>query len=139
MAPDQELYDELALYTLAHADPEFLHQQIVDAFAAQHADEKSKPITVVFALVGLYLFNEKGFTGRQVQRIHMQLARQRKQWPRMKPPEDRGTITVVDVLAAPPGTPRDERIREWCGSVWGAWGAAHDQIKELMKAELNID
>jgi len=116
-----------------------LHQHIVDAFAAQHVDENSKPIGVVFALVGLYLFVEKGFTGRQVRRFHMQLARQRKQWPRLTPPKDRGTITVLEVLASPPGLPRDDRIRAWCASACEAWGAVRNQIKELVKAELNID
>jgi hypothetical protein len=138
MPSECELYDELACYTLAHSDPAFLHQQIVDAFAAQHADESSKPIGVVFALAGLYLFVEKGFTGRQVQRMHMQLANRRKQWPRLTPPTERGPITVSDVLAAPPGQARDEKIREWCRSVWERWGDCHHEIRTLVKDELNI-
>ncbi len=138
MPTDRELCDELACYTLAHADPAFLHQHVMDAFAAQNADETCRPIGVWFALVGLYLFIEKGFTGRQVQRIHMQLANRRKQWPRLTPPQDRGKLTVSAVLAALPGPERDAKIREWCGSVWGAWGAVRDQIKERVKAELNI-
>ena len=80
MKTDQELFDELTFYTLAHGDPAFIHQNVVDAFAAQHADESSKPIYVVFALVGLYLCVEKGFTGKQAQKAHMQLAKRRRNW-----------------------------------------------------------
>jgi hypothetical protein len=38
MQSEQDLYNELAFYTLALGDPAFIHQNIVDAFAAQHAD-----------------------------------------------------------------------------------------------------
>jgi hypothetical protein len=138
MASDQELYDQLSFYTLSLGDPSFLHQNIVDAFAAQHADRNSKPIATVFALVGLYLSVEKGFTGRQAQKAHMQLARQRRQWPRLEPPSERGAVTVSDVLAAPPGPDRDEMIRNWCVSVWDAWRATQNQIRELVREELDI-
>ena len=69
-----DLYNQLALYTLAHPDPRFIHQLVVDAYTAQNADDNTKPIALVFALIGLYLHIEKGYTGKQVQRAHMQLA-----------------------------------------------------------------
>jgi len=52
METAKDAYNELAYYTLSHADPSFIHQHIVDAFAAQNADEHSKPISVAFALLG---------------------------------------------------------------------------------------
>jgi hypothetical protein len=58
-------YHELRAYSLAHRDPNFLHQHVVDAFAAQCANERTKPITLTFALVGLYLHVEKKQTGLQ--------------------------------------------------------------------------
>jgi hypothetical protein len=79
-AAEQDLQDELSYYTLAHGDPEFVHQHIVDAFAAQLATPNSKPIQVVFALIGLYLHQERGFTGRQVQLAHMRLGTPRRNW-----------------------------------------------------------
>ena len=121
MASDQDLYNELAFYSLAHTDRSFPHQHIVDAYAAQHADEHAKPIRVVFALVGLYLCVEKHFTGNQVQRVHMQLSKRRKHWPALTPPMIPGEITVAEVLAVPAGNERDEMIRKWCVSVWAAW------------------
>src|SRR5215472_16967519 len=56
-------YDEVYLYTMNR--PEFILQHVVDAFAVQTADRNSKPISVVFGLVGLYLRVEKQFSGRQ--------------------------------------------------------------------------
>jgi hypothetical protein len=138
MSSDQDLYHELSYYTLAHGDPSFIHQNIVDAYAAQHADETTKPITVVFALIGLYLHVERNFTGRQVQRVHMQLAKHRKQWLRPALPNQRGAIVIADVMAAAPGQQRDVMIHKWCASVWEAWREARDQIVDLVKRELDI-
>ena len=143
MSPDQDLsndlFNELTFYTLSHRDPRFIHQHVVDAYAAQHADEQTKPMKVVFALVGLYLFLERDFTGRQVQQMHMRLARRRKQWPRLLLPSGpRGDITVSAVMAAPPGEARDEMVRAWCASVWQTWQASRLQIVNLLKRELDI-
>ncbi len=76
---NEELFHELMYYTLAHPDPAFIHQNVVDAYAAQTAGSETKNITIVFALVGLYLSVEKDLTGRQVQKVHMQLAKRRRQ------------------------------------------------------------
>ncbi len=133
---DKKNYDELSYYTLAHPDPKFIHQHIVDAYAAQHADENTKPITLAFALVGLYLYLEKNYTGKETQKAHMLLARKRKDWPRFKRPQGRGTFTVADVLKFPPGPARDEAIRNWCASVWGAYEKVHEEVKESMQTEL---
>ena len=94
MTPDpDDLYHELSYYTLAHPGPSFIHQHIVDAYTAQHANETTKPIAVIFALIGLYLHVEKNFTGRQVQRFHMKLAKIRRQWVRPQLPKERGAST----------------------------------------------
>jgi hypothetical protein len=138
MATEQEQYNELAFYTLAHSDPAFIHQNIVDAFAAQTATAADKPIKLVFALIGLYLTLEKNYTGRQAQLAHMQLGRYRREWPRFTPPTERGTIRVGDVLAAAPGAEGDAMIRTWCQAVWAAWADVHQQIAELCKQELGI-
>jgi Family of unknown function (DUF5946) len=138
MTSEQNLYNELAFYTLAHEDPSFIHQNVVDAFAAQNADEGSKPIYIVFALVGLYLHVEKNFTGRQVQKAHMQLAKRRKQWPRPVLPPERGAIRISDVLAVAPGQARDAMIRSWCESAWAAWKDSRQQVVDLVKSELDI-
>ncbi len=135
---DQDLYDELAFYTLELHDPEFLHQHIVDAYAVQHADARTKPIAVVFGLIGLYLYLEKDFTGRQVQRAHMQLARRRRRWIAPPIPQRRADIGVADVLAAPTGRERHTMIRNWCKAVWQDWQDSRTQIVALAQEELGI-
>jgi hypothetical protein len=55
MTPEEDAYHALCSYTLARRDAEFIHQHVVDAYMAQRADERTKPIALTFALVGLYL------------------------------------------------------------------------------------
>lgn len=137
MKSDQELFDELSFYTLAHGDRAFIHQNAVDAFAVQNARETSKPITAVFGLVGLYLYLERGFTGKQVQLFHMKLARRRRTWTRAALPERRGAITVADVVAAAAGEVRDAMIHKWCESVWEACKESCGAVVELVRSELD--
>jgi Family of unknown function (DUF5946) len=137
---DQEAYNELAFYTLAHAakDRSFIHQYVVDAYAASHADEKSKPIYVAFALAGLYLHLEKGYTGRQVQLAHLELAKHKERLPRFDLPEDRPQWTIQRVLQASPGRQRDEAIDEWQRSVWQTWEKEHANVAQWIKSELGV-
>ena len=134
-----ELWSELAFYTLAHPDPRFLHQHAVDAYTAQNADESTKPIALVFALMGLFLHLEKGYTGRQVQRAHMQLANQSKQWPRLPLSAERGEIRIEHVLVASPGADRDAMIERWCASVWQSWDSNRNTVAQLACQHLGID
>ena len=131
-------YNELAYYTLSHPSPTFIHQFLVDAHAAQHADETTKPISLVFALVGLYLHVEKGYTGRQVQKAHTQLARSSKSWPRLPLAPQRGAIQIKNVLDAEPGPARDAMIDRWCASVWEAWKACRPEIMAITRKYLEI-
>ena len=132
------MLDELCYYTLSHPDPGFIHQHVVDAYTAQTADDSSKPIAVTFALIGLYLYVEKGFTGKQVQHRHVQLAKRKQEWLKLPVPAQRGAITVREVLAIPAGTGRDEMIREWCVSVWDSWNQSRPKIVALVERLLAI-
>jgi hypothetical protein len=130
---EQDAYNELQCYTLAHRDPAFIHQHVVDAFTAQHANEETKPIALTFALVGLCLHVEKRLSGRDVQRAHMALARHRRGWPVFALPRDRGSLTATQVVSAPAGPERDEAIRAWCASVWDAFRNSHGAVVELLR------
>jgi hypothetical protein len=48
-------YDEVYVYTMG---------RLLDAFALQTANDHSRPIGVVFGVVGLYLQVERHFSGR---------------------------------------------------------------------------
>jgi Family of unknown function (DUF5946) len=136
MAADCEQYHELSYYTLAHPDPSFIHQHIVDAYTAQCADADSKPIAVAFALIGLRLYVEHGRSGKEVQRMHMRLAKRRRAWPTFSLPQQRGEITVSEVLAAMAGDRRDAMIRRWCVSVWEAKADSHAHVRALLQEAL---
>ena len=129
----EDAYNELCCYALAHRDPAFIHQHVVDAFAAQSADGRTKPIKLTFALVGLHLHLEKQFSGKQVQRAHQSLARHRRTWPSFPLPRDRGAMTAVEVLAVPEGPGRDQAIHAWCASVWAAFRDSHQAVAELLR------
>ena len=126
--------DELMAYTLAHGDPAFIHQYVVDAQMAQTATEATKPIGITFALAGLYLHCERNFTGRQVQLAHMAMAKRKREWPKFVLPAHRGSMTAGEVLAAPPGPQRDRAIEAWAASVWSAYRDANRQtIIQLLR------
>jgi hypothetical protein len=124
-------YDEVYVYSTRR--PGFLLQHIIDAFAVQSATVGSKRIGVIFGLIGLCLHVEKNFSGTQVQKVHTQLGRNKREWPSIDFPKDRGAITVLNVLKAPEGTERDLAIHHWCRSVWLAFAANRDIIVELLR------
>ncbi len=133
MSDAESDFHKLCYYTLAHGDPSFIHQHVVDAFAAQHAEDSDKPIKLTFALAGLYLHVERGLSGRQVQLAHMKMAGQKQAWPVFSIPGDRGSITVSDVVTLPAGPGRDAMIHEWCVSVWSAFAVSRPIVVDLVE------
>jgi hypothetical protein len=133
MAAEWNAYDELRCYTLAHRDPSFIHQHVVDAFTAQHADAQTKPIALTFALMGLYLSVEKNFSGRQVQHVHIYFASHKQPWPVFQLPLERGSVTAADVMASPAGPERDHAIHAWCASVWNAYCNSRQTLTDLLR------
>ena len=127
-----QLYGELTTYTLTRGDGAFIHQLAVDAYSAQHAGDNMRPIGVAFALIGLYLACERGYSGRQVQHMHMLLARRSKTWPRFVPPPHVGSVTVLDVVRAHPEEERDAMLQRWGQAVWDAWPQEHERVKALV-------
>jgi hypothetical protein len=132
-AAELAAYHVVCAYTLTHGDAAFVHQLVVDAWAAQHANAASKPIGVFFAVLGLYLHVEHGFTGRAVQKAHMKLAQRPEPWPVGPLPTTRGAVTATDVLAAPPGPIRDAAISRWAASVWATYVHQRDTIDALLR------
>ena len=133
ITPERAAYDELCLYTMARGDATFIHQHVVDAFIVQHADASTKPIGLTFGLLGLYLKLERGCTGRQVQLMHMALARRKREWPRFVLPNERGAMTAIDVMRTPPGSERDRAIDAWCAAVWAPWQGSRDVLAKLLE------
>lgn len=128
-----DAFHQLSYYTLSHKKEEFIHQYIVDAFAVQTADKDTKSIKINFGLIGLYLHLEKGFTGKEVQQAHMQLAQYKDKLPKIVLPESRGKITVFDVLNSPKGQQPDAKIDEWMQSVWDAYKDEQQKVKDFLE------
>ena len=126
---EQQMYNQLAFYTLSQPDKIFfIHQLVVDAYTAQHADAQTKPIAITFALAGLYLVVEKNYTGKQVQLVHVEMSKRKILWPSFVVPEHRGSLRISDVLAEEPGESRDIMIRKWCEDVWKAFAGQKDKV-----------
>ena len=131
--PEQTAYDELCGYTFGLRDADFIHQHVVDAFIVQRADASTKPIALAFGLVGLYLKVEQGTTGSQIQGVHMALARRPRSWPAFALPRERGALTAIDVMQAPPGPERVRAIEAWCASVWAAFRDQREAVAALLQ------
>jgi hypothetical protein len=129
---EEAAYHEVCAYTLTLGDATFLHQLVVDAWSAQRATSATKPIRLCFALVGLYLHVEHGWTGRAVQQAHMKLAARPEAWPVASLPAMRGTITARDVLAATAGADRDAAISRWAAAVWTAFAENRAPVAALL-------
>jgi hypothetical protein len=132
-----QLFSDLSCYTMAKQDAGFIHQYAVDAYEAQHAGGKTRNITVVFGLIGLCLALEKSYSGKQVQRAHLQIARVQKDWPRLEPPARPAAVTVMDALKAPDGQEKDAMIRQWMTGVWESWADRQAWVRETIDALLD--
>ena len=76
---------------------------------------------------------EKQLSGRRVQQAHMKLGRRKQAWPIFQLPEERGEITVAEVLACEPGPGRDQLIHEWCVCVWNVFRNQKSVFVELLR------
>jgi hypothetical protein len=132
----QELYNEIAYYTLSLQDNYFIHQLLVDTFASQHSNIYTKPIKITFALIGLYLVNERNYTGKQVQQAHIDLANKNKSWPHFQTSSEQNWITIQDVIKVPDNQ-KQEMIKKWCKSAWEVWKPEESRLAEIASKYLD--
>jgi hypothetical protein len=126
----REMVYELSYYTLSLGDSYFLHQLVVDTYAAQHAGPHVKAISTAFALVGLYIVNVQNKTGRDSQLAHIALANKSKTWPMFEVPQSKHWMTVKDVLALP-DIVKEDAIKQWSSTVWDVWRPHQHQIEQI--------
>ena len=125
----RDLYNELSYYSLTHRDKDyFVHQHVVDAYGAQHASKEDKPMKIAFALIGLCLLVNYKYTGRQIQKAHVELAKTRRVWPLFKAPEKKANINISDILLTKTYSSRDALIKEWATAVWKTWENQHQAV-----------
>lgn len=133
---NDELYNQLAYYTLSHKGKDFIHQHLVDAYTIQTANENTKPIAIIYALAGIYLHVEKNYTGKEVQLAHMEMSKKSKQFPKITLPENRGTINISDIIKIDKPEEKDQAIHKWCASIWESISSQHKEIIELTESLL---
>jgi hypothetical protein len=126
-----EKYNELAFYTLGLQDEYFIHQHVVDAFTTQHATHETKTISLIFALVGLYLYVERKYTGKEIQSFHTLMSDSKMDWPQLKLPAKHGEVTIEMVLKENEGDARNRMIEIWCSSIWKAYHELHVEIIKI--------
>lgn len=135
----QEYYNELAFFTLNLHDERFVHQYVVDAFTCQYANNNTKPISLTFALVGLYLYVEKGYSGRDVQKFHTLMSKNKIAWPNFTIPSYQTLLVdISSVIDSNDQNERIELIEKWCVGVWKANKENHDKLEDLVRHYLHL-
>ena len=115
------------------------HQLTVDAYGAQHAGVPAPPISTAFALVGLHLALEKGWSGTAIRAAHQALAARHRAWPPFAMPTERGRLTIAHVAASTTPDEHAGRVQAWAASVWEAWSSEHDAVRSWADAALPPD
>ena len=133
-----EKYSELTYYTLGLQDKCFIHQYVVDAFTVQTANNETKDISLTFVLVGLYLYLEENYTGKEVQEFHTLMSNKKLKWPCFILPTKCGEVNIDNVLEANLGEERNKMIKTWCNSVWNTFSENHLEVRKIADYYLNI-
>ena len=134
-----DLAGEVVAYGMQHVQVlGAWHQTCVDAYLLQHVDVSTKPITLCFALNGLYLVLERGWTGLAAREAHQRLAETvpRGDWPSHEQPRDVGTMTVLHPAMASTPTEQAEAVERWGAIVWQAWAHTHQVTRDMTDRQL---
>ncbi|MGB7859193.1 MAG: DUF5946 family protein, partial [Acidimicrobiia bacterium] len=91
---------------------------------------------VAFALIGLRLSLDDGWSGNQVRDVHRSLAAMALDWPEFAVPEQPATMTIFDVALADSEEAHADLVTRWAGAVWASWRARHDDIETLISQYL---
>jgi CTP:molybdopterin cytidylyltransferase MocA len=115
------------------SDPAYgaVHRHTVDVYAAQHpgTDGRRQRQSVAVHLVAICHWLEHGLIAEQLNPTTQALAREKREWPWLEPP-NAYAMTVLDVLMATSGEQHRRLVREWSASVWQAWSAHHDTVRQ---------
>jgi len=114
-----------------------LHQLTEDAYAAQHAGLRVPAIGMAFALIGLHLALDEGWTGTAIRAAHQYLAAHYKDWPQFAAPAEPAALTVAHVAGSPTPEEHASRVGAWAASVWESWSAEHRAVREWANQTLD--
>ena len=130
-------YGALTSFIAAHpAELAVWQQSAVDAFTLQHLTSVMPPIRQAFALNGLYLVFELGFTGLQARAAHSHLANTVRNWTAYDRAGAVGELTVSDVSIGSVDHCVDD-MASWGRTVWDAWDDVHEEVAEATDRQLS--
>lgn len=113
-----------------------LHQLTVDTYTAQHPGANVPAIAVPFALIGLHLALEEGWSGTAVRAAHGWLAQRRGAWPTFAPPSAFGPLNADRVAEAVKPEVHARLVEAWANGTWAAWRAEHDRVRDWAEETL---
>ncbi len=107
------------------------HRITVDAYALQHPGGPSRRSiqSVAVHLISLYLILENSVTMHEATRFIQKATRHKNMFFKLTPPENPGSLTIVDVWQAADGLEHGKVVKKWADCVWAAWKDHHHQIK----------
>lgn len=115
-----------------YASPELMqvHRLTVDAYAAQHPGHPDRRSiqSVWVHLAGLYLMLERNLSHDFARRVIGSIAALREPLEWLAPPENLGSVTVVQAYRAFDPDEHRAAIHQWADSVWRAWQPRHKAI-----------
>jgi Family of unknown function (DUF5946) len=131
------LYQRLARPSCADPDPARVRRLLQDAYAAQHpgVPQRRSVQSVAVHLMDLCLLLERdGEVRRLVPVLGRMPPRRTLDLHWLEPPEERGTMTVVDALSATDHQGRAASVEAWAREVWAAWEAHHETVRRWLDA-----
>ncbi len=130
-------YGRLTSFIAEHPEELAVWQQTaVDAFTLQHLRDSMPAIKQAFALNGLFMVFELGFTGLQARAAHGHLAETVRTWPTYERRDDVGDMTASDVSISSVDHCADD-MASWGRTVWDAWGDVHDEVADATDRQLS--
>ena len=132
-----ELYQRLARPSSEFRDGTRVRRLVGDAYAGQHpgVPQRRSVQSVAVHLMDLCLLLERDGEVRMLVPVLGRMPRRRAldlHW--LKPPEVRGSITVVDALHPSAGAARGARVEVWARDVWAAWEPHHMTVRRWLDA-----
>lgn len=135
------VHGEVAGFQVDHPVMLRFHQLSADAYAAQHAGGATPLIRVGYALAGLWLSIEHGFSGEDVRAIHRRMGRPTAAWPSFASPvAPQDWLTIVDVAEAGVRARSEaghaRAVSAWADSVWEIWNRASPGVDDAVERML---
>lgn len=113
-----------------------VHLLSVDCYALQHP-EIHGPRSNAFHLLRLSFILHHGSSpaiGFQERRLGAIVKRKYRDFPDLKAPDDRGSITVAYIADTTDSQEHSRRVMQWAQAVWNAYKAHHQWVAETIQA-----